>query len=128
MNFFQVNPIKDVYRATPDYVHAVAVETPNRLVFVSGTMGLDAEGRPAASVDEQLTLIWHNIGKILEAADAGLENVVRVTSYLRDRAYMQANQDARVHALRGRTVPCTTIVAETLSEDWLVEIEVIAAL
>jgi aerobic C4-dicarboxylate transport protein len=34
---------------------------------------------------------------------------------------------ARVAALRGRAVPTTAIVAQTLSSDWLVEIEVLAA-
>ena len=43
------------------------------------------------------------------------ENIVRVTSYLRDGAFAEANQDARVAALSGRVVPTTTIVAETLT-------------
>ena len=54
-------------------------------------------------------------------------NVIQVTSYLRDSAYADQNQDARVAALDGRVVPTTTIVAQILSPDWLVEIEIIAA-
>jgi enamine deaminase RidA (YjgF/YER057c/UK114 family) len=52
---------------------------------------------------------------------------VRVTSYLRDVAYAEKNQNARTEALKGRVVPTTAIVVETLSKDWLVEIEVVAA-
>jgi enamine deaminase RidA (YjgF/YER057c/UK114 family) len=56
-----------------------------------------------------------------------IDNVVRVTSYLRDGAYADANAEARVRELGGRLVPTTAIVVETLMSDWLVEIEVIAA-
>ena len=56
-----------------------------------------------------------------------VDNVVRVTSYLRDPSYAEKNQNARVAALNGRVVPTTTIVAETLVPEWLVETEVIAA-
>lgn len=56
-----------------------------------------------------------------------VDNIVRLTSYLRDPAYADANAEARVAALGGRAVPTTAIVAETLASDWLVEIEVTAA-
>jgi enamine deaminase RidA (YjgF/YER057c/UK114 family) len=56
-----------------------------------------------------------------------VDNIVRLTSYLRDASYAEANAAARAAALNGRVVPTTAIVAETLVSDWLVEIEVIAA-
>lgn len=55
-----------------------------------------------------------------------MSNIVRITSYLRDPAYAEANAAARIKALGGRAVPTTAIVAQTLVEDWLVELEVIA--
>ena len=54
-------------------------------------------------------------------------NIVRITSYLRDASYAEANQNARVAALGGRVVPTTALVVQTLSPDWLVELEIIAA-
>ncbi|MEL6426655.1 MAG: RidA family protein, partial [Pseudomonadota bacterium] len=51
---------------------------------------------------------------------------VRVTSYLTVRALIEANQDARVRALAGRVVPATAIVVQTLFDEWLVEVEVVA--
>jgi 2-iminobutanoate/2-iminopropanoate deaminase len=56
-----------------------------------------------------------------------VDNIVRLTSYLRDPAYAEANAAARIATLGGRPVPTTAIVAGTLADDWLVEIEVIAA-
>jgi enamine deaminase RidA (YjgF/YER057c/UK114 family) len=98
-----------------------------RLLFVAGTMGLDPAGNPGAGLAEQLDLIWANIRAILASADLTVANIVRLTSYLRDPSYAEANAAARVAALGGRPVPTTAIVATTLVSDWLVEIEVIAA-
>lgn len=120
-------PTAGIYPATPDYAHAMEVRNPARLLFVSGTMGLDEAGHPGRSLDDQLSLIWRNIRRILAQADMTTDNIVRVTSYLRDAAYVEANQNARVAALGRHLVPTTAIVVQTLREDWLVEIEVIAA-
>ena len=121
------DPTKGIYPATPDYVHALAVLKPNRLVYVSGTMGLDTGGIAGETLEEQLALVWSNIRVILASAGMTVANIIRVTSYLRDAAYAEENQNTRVAALEGRVVPTTTIVAETLRPDWLVEIEIIAA-
>ncbi|GAA2353161.1 RidA family protein [Dactylosporangium salmoneum] len=121
------NPADGVYPATDDYVHAVEVRGAERLLFVAGTMGLDAQGRPGATLTEQLDLIWSNIRAILASAGMTVNNIVRLTSYLRDPSYAEANAAARGAALGGRAVPTTAIVAQTLVSDWLVEIEVIAA-
>lgn len=121
------NPTEGVYAATDDYVHAMEVRGAGRLLFVAGTMGLDPAGKPGAGLEEQLELIWSNIRAILASAGMAIDNIVRLTSYLRDPAYAEANAAARTAALGGRPVPTTAIVATTLDNDWLVEVEVIAA-
>jgi enamine deaminase RidA (YjgF/YER057c/UK114 family) len=121
------NPKAGIYPATPDYIHALEVRQPNRILYVAGTMGLDERGVPGKTLEEQLDLIWSNIRTILASADMTMRNIVRITSYLRDAAYAEANQAARLAALDGHVVPTTALVAQTLAEDWLVEIEVIAA-
>lgn len=121
------NPTEVVYAATEDYVHAMEVRGAERFLFVSGTMGLDAAGAPGATLAEQLELIWSNLRTILASAGMTVDNIVRLTSYLRDAGYAEANAAARVAALGGRVVPTTAIVAQTLVSDWLVEIEIVAA-
>lgn len=127
MEFVPHNPTDGVYAATDDYVHAMEVRGAGRLLFVAGTMGLDPAGKPGAGLAEQLDLIWANIRAILASADMSVDNIVRLTSYLRDPAYADANAAARTAALGTRRVPTTAVVATTLDDDWLVEIEVIAA-
>jgi 2-iminobutanoate/2-iminopropanoate deaminase len=126
MEFVPHNPTDGIYPATDDYVHALEVRNAGRLLFISGTMGLDPAGKPGAGLQEQLELIWSNIRVILASAGMTVDNIVRLTSYLRDPAYAEANAAARTAALGARRVPTTAIVATTLDSDWLVEIEAIA--
>ncbi|MEP6900454.1 MAG: RidA family protein [Actinomycetota bacterium] len=126
METLQHNP-KGIYPSTPDYIHALEVRNPNRFLYVSGTMGLDEQGIAGKTLSEQLTLIWSNIQTILESANMSVRNIVRITSYLRDASYAEENQNARIKALKGHIVPTTAIVVQTLVDDWLVEIEIIAA-
>ena len=121
------NPTTGIYPATRDYVHAVEVQDPRRFLYVSGTMGLDERGVAGNTVSEQLDLIWANIRIILASAEMTVDNIVRLTSYLRDAAYAEENAKARTAALKGRVIPTTAIVAQTLVSDWLIEIEIIAA-
>ena len=121
------DPADGIYATTGDYVHALELREPRRLLFVSGTMGLDANGEPPATLAEQLELVWANVRAILGAADMTVDDIVRVTSYLREAAFAEANAAARAVALGSRRVPTTAIVVETLSPGWLIELEVVAA-
>ncbi|MBC2801873.1 RidA family protein [Rhizobium ruizarguesonis] len=127
MEMIAHNPANGIYAASPDYIHALEIRQPSRLLFVSGTMGLDQQGMAAADLEGQLELIWSNLRAILTSADMTVDNIVRLTSYLRDGAFVEANQNARLRSLGDRAVPTTAIIVETLRDDWLVEIEIVAA-
>ena len=127
MQIIPRNPADGIYTATPDYIHAAEVVAPARFLFTSGTMGLDVEGNAPADLGDQLSLLWGNLRRILAEAGMTTENIVRLTSYLRHASFAQANQQARLEALGTRRIPTTAIVVETLSPEWLVEIEIIAA-
>jgi len=127
MKIIRRNPIEGIYPATDDYVHALEVIEAKRTLYVSGTMGLDPQGNAEPDLQSQLSQIWKNIGTILASADMEMGNIVRITSYMRDRSYAADNERARLEALGEHRVPTTALVAETLSPDWLVEVEVIAS-
>lgn len=126
MHMQECNPSQNIYPATSDYIHAMKITRPESILFLSGTMGLRHDSVPGADLNEQLVLVWENIQTILADAGMSVDHIVRTTSYLRDATFAHANQEARVNALKGRVIPTTTIVAQTLSEGWLIEIEVIA--
>jgi enamine deaminase RidA (YjgF/YER057c/UK114 family) len=115
-----------MYTSGIDYAHSVEVPAPTRWLFLAGTMGLDERGEPGETLTDQLELVWANIREILAEAGMTVDNLVRVTSYLRDVSYVEENTAARMAALGGRRIPTTAIIVGTLDERWLVEIEAIA--
>ena len=121
------NPTTNVYATGGDWVHAIELRGANRLLFISGTMGLRPDFTAPPTLDEQLVCVWDNLRAILASAGMTTANLVRLTSYLRAASYADANAAARLAALGSHRIPTTAIVVQTLSEDWLIELEAIAA-
>ena len=121
------NPSEGVYSTGGDWVHAMEVRGSERLLFVSGTMGLRPDFTAPETLDEQLECVWDNLRAILASADMTVDNIVRLTSYLRDSSYAETNARARIRALGDRRIPTTAVVVETLDPGWLIELEVVAA-
>ena len=116
-----------IFAPVGPYTHGLEVVEARRLLFITGTMGLDKNGKAPEGIEAQCALAWRNIGAILEQAGMSVRNLVKVTCYLADRSYREANMRARAAALGDHRIT-TTVVAATLLEDgWLVEIEAIAA-
>lgn len=121
------NPTEGVYSTGGDWVHAMEVRGAERMLFVSGTMGLRPDFTAPPTLEAQLECVWNNLRAILASAGMTLDNIVRLTSYLRDASYAEANAQARIAALGDRRIPTTAIVVQTLQPDWLIELEIIAA-
>ena len=121
------NPTEGVYSTGGDWVHAMEIRGAERMLFVSGTMGLRPDFTAPPTLDEQLKCVWNNLRTILASAEMTVDNIVRLTSYLRDASYAEANAQARIKALGDRRIPTTAIVVQTLQPEWLVELEIIAA-
>jgi enamine deaminase RidA (YjgF/YER057c/UK114 family) len=127
MELIPHSPTEGVYSTGGDWVHAMEVRGAERLLFVSGTMGLRPDFTAPPTLDEQLECVWNNLRDILASAGMTVDNIVRLTSYLRDASYAEANAQARIQELGDRRIPTTAIVVQTLHPDWLIELEVIAA-
>ena len=127
MELIPHNPTGGVYSTGGDWVHALEVRGAERMLFVSGTMGLKPDFTAPPTLEEQLDCVWNNLRAILASAGMTVDNIVRLTSYLRDASYAAANAEARIAALGDRRIPTTAIVVQTLQPDWLIELEVIAA-
>ena len=121
------NPTDGVYSTGGDWVHAMEVRGAERMLFVSGTMGLRPDFTAPSTLEEQLRCVWDNLRVILASAGMTVDNIVRLTSYLRDVSYAEANARARLEALGERRIPTTAIVVQTLSDEWMIELEIIAA-
>lgn len=127
MELIPHNPSEGVYSTGGDWVHAMEVRGAERMLFVSGTMGLRPDFTAPPTLEEQLECVWNNLRAILSSAGMTVDNIVRLTSYLRDASYAEANAQARITELGDRRIPTTAIVVQTLQPDWLIELEIIAA-
>lgn len=110
---------------------AFVVPSGSRLVVVSGLTAKDGEGRTVAPGDAaaQADHILGAIDAILRAAGGSIEDTIKLTVYLADRADAAGIGKARARWFTSPPLPASTMVGATLmSEDQLVEIEAIAAL
>jgi enamine deaminase RidA (YjgF/YER057c/UK114 family) len=114
--------------ATGNYNHGVQVEGAERLVFVSGQVPWgDDQGKIPDSFEEQCRMVWRNVLAVLAEAGMGVENLVKVTTYLSDRQYRALNSKIREEILGGHAPALTIIVCDVYAEEWLLEIEAVAA-
>lgn len=108
------------------------ISATGRMVFVSGMIGWDAEGRfPSSDLAGQVGQALRNIVEVLEQARARPEHIVRMTWYVTDKkayvaAYPEIGQFYR--EIIGRHFPTMTAVqvAGLVEDEALVEIEVTA--
>ena len=109
------------------YPQAVEVTGATRWLYLSGQIPVDSDGGLSADFTEQCRQCWASIEAQLRAADMTLDNLVKVTTFLSDRAYALENRAVRLEVLDGRQPALTVIITGIFDETWLVEIEAVAA-
>ncbi len=118
-----------VARHVGSYSDAVEINGARRIVYVSGTPGINSDsGKLPEGFAEQADLAWKNIIRILEEADMGVEDIVKLTQHLIRREDLAAYRDIRTKYL-GKCAPASmlTFLPELVWPDMLIELEVVAA-
>ncbi len=115
---------------TAPYAYA-AVTDPGRMVFTAGACPLDADGVTVAvgDVAGQTRQVMANLATALEAAGAGLEDVLKTTVYVAttDRSDLLAAWQVVREAFGEHDAPSTLVGVPVLGyEDQLVEVEAVA--
>lgn len=101
------------------------------LLFISGMVGVDAQGRVAGRGDvvAQARATFSNMERILEAEGASFADVLKVTVYLRN-----VEDRARINPVRaeffGDARPASTLVevSKLVAPELLIEVEAVAGL
>ncbi|AEC52488.1 hypothetical protein PNA2_1573 [Pyrococcus sp. NA2] len=108
--------------------YSQAIKAGNFL-FIAGQIPLDKDGKVVeGNIKAQTRQVLENIKAILEAAGAGLENVVKVTVYLRDMNDFGAMNEVYSEYFN-RSKPARVVVeVSRLPKDVKIEIEAIAYL
>ena len=119
--------------APTGYTHALAVDGARRLIFVSGQVARDREGKLiAGNLEEQTRQVCKNLLAVLEAAGASAADVVKLTTFVvklkpADRGIVLGVRNEFFDPAR---LPASSLIGvDALVEPkMLVEIEAIAAI
>lgn len=111
------------------YSHVVSVE-PRRLIFVSGQLARDRDGRVVGAGDmrAQLRQTLENVKAALEAAGASLSDLVRTNTYVTDIDEYFKHTDVRMEYYSLAMPTSTTVEVRRLAQpELMVEIDAVAA-
>ena len=122
------------YLATADapkpfsrYSQAVEV-TGGRLVFVSGQVGVGADGKLPDTQAGEHEQAWANVLAILKSQGLGVRDIVDVTAYVTSQEGVSVYRQVRDRMLEGAAPASTLLVISGLADpSWRVEIQVVAA-
>ena len=111
--------------------YANGVRTDN-IVWIACQVSRDAEGNLVGEGDPeaQAGQCFENVKAIVEGAGGTMEDVVRCTFYITDRAFRPALTAARARYFRAPLLPTSTllIVSGLALPEYLIEIEAVAVL
>lgn len=126
-NFYQLFQPEGIYKPAT-YHHAMRA---GNTIYVAGQVARDENGTLVAPNDAagQARQVYHNLRRVLEAAGAKPEHVVKVTTYLVDPADAKAVSEVRLEFFGDHRPPHTGLIVAGLgSPEVKVEVEVIAVL
>jgi enamine deaminase RidA (YjgF/YER057c/UK114 family) len=109
------------------YSDAVEVMGPSRTLYVSGQTPERPDGTVPDGFEAQCRQVWANIDRVLAAAGMQRTDLVKVTTFLSDRAYRAENARIRREVLGDHLPALTIIVAGIYAPEWLLEIEAVAS-
>ncbi len=121
------NP-EGIHRPLANYTHQIEV-TDERLLFLSGQVGIDAAGQVPEAVAEQLDLALANLIANLHAAQMHVADLTKLTLYLVGDELDAVSRAAILRARLGAHAPCMTLlrVAGLASPQLKVELDGFAA-
>lgn len=109
------------------YAHGVEAPAGARTLFISGQVGVPPGGQPASDFESQCRQALANLKAVLQSADMGFSDIVRMSFFLTRPEDMAALVEIRKELLDGVRPAITTLfVAGLVSPDWLVEVEATA--
>jgi len=127
MSLIKVNPAS-MGGEPGTYSNGLMAEAPARTLYIAGQIGIDAKGVASPDFGEQCRQTWSNIEAILAEAGMGIENIVKTTIFLVDRADYPAFVEVRKGVLKTHKPASTLVyVSGLVKPEWKVEIEAIAA-
>ncbi|MGW2747324.1 RidA family protein [Streptomyces sp. NPDC001450] len=121
-------PAPDGVAPAAQYSHVVSAT--GRFVAVSGQLALDEDGKLVGEGDPaaQARQVFENLRRCLAAAGAGFQDVVKLTCFVTDIAYLPAIRAARAAHIPDDRLPAASAVqvAALVAPEFLMEVEAFA--
>ena len=114
--------------ASTGYSQGMVVQGAQRRLVLSGQIGVALDGSVPSTGEGQIAQCFANLRAMLEANEMGIANVVKITTFLTDRALLSSYRAAR-GAVFADHHPASTLlfVAGLADPRYMVEIEAEAA-
>lgn len=110
------------------YSHGVEIKSPQRLLFISGQVGVKRDGSVAEGIAEQTRVAIENLDAVLAGAQMNVSDIVKSTIYLTDESLFEGFAAAGAPLLSSPPPATTLVYVKALaSPALLVEIEAVAA-
>jgi len=110
------------------YHHAVEAPAGARTLYISGQVGVDADGNIPPDARGQLEIAWANIRAILAEADMGITDIVKVTTFITRKEDFAVHPAVRNEVLGDHRAAATAVAVSALATpELLVEVDVVAA-
>ncbi len=107
---------------------AVIIPAGARILVSSGLLGMHKDGAIPDTIEEQVAAAFDNVEAVLRAGGMGMEDLVKMTTYITDAAYRDAFRAERERRVGKEPPASTRVVITALSMPSMkIEIEVIAA-
>ena len=113
------------------YSHVAEVDLgKSKMLVLSGQVALDVNGKLIGKDDvaKQTEQVFTNIKHIVEDAGGTMNDVIKLTYYVKDVSKIQAVRDVRDKYINTKTPPASTLVevSKLFRDDVLIEIEATA--
>ena len=117
------NP-KDIHEPVGSYSHQIEIRGSERLLVLSGQVGMREDGTVPADPFEQIDLAFENIFRNLRAAGMDVKDLIKITYYLVGEIDTAKRREIVLSKLQGHQ-PCSTLlyVAALASPVFRVEID-----
>ncbi len=110
------------------YSHGVEISPNARWLYVAGQVGLKPDGTLDPDIEGQAEQAWRNVLATLDGAGMGVNNLVKVTSFLTRPQDAPAYGKVRDKYLGDMRPATTMLVVQALARPiYLVEVEATAA-
>ena len=110
------------------FTHGTVLDRAERIVCLSGQIGVSPEGETRTGFVAQASQAMDNVEALLQDAGLTRADILRVIYYVTDPAHLQPLSDLRQERWSSDAAPAVTtlVVAAPAAPDLLVEIEVTA--